>query len=185
MVTKSPESHSAVPLPGSRLTRAGVPTRRAPPKADMVRLMFDSSVIFALDDEEPELLEDLLAVRHRLVLLLTSAQEHEDLRQSPAAQALGMEHVATSSFVLDESELDDALLGESETFELLLAGNARHTRDALIAESAAHHGATLVMRDRSAKSRLVEAAKEDPALAQFEVWGIAELRSFVQSLFPS
>lgn len=150
----------------------------------MVRLMLDSSVIFALDDEEHGLLEALLAVRDQLDLLVTSAQEHEDHRRSPAARALNMVHVPTCSFVLDESHLDDAFLGDSEAFELLRDGKLKHSRDALIIESAARHGAILVMRDGAARKRLIKAAEADQVLARLEVWDIAELQSHVESLLP-
>lgn len=148
----------------------------------MIRLMLDSSVIFALDREKPQLLADLLAVRDEVALLTTSVQEHEDERGSAAAAALKMKHVATSSFVLDESRLDDALLGNSMSFEILRSSNVSHTRDALITEAAANHQAKLVIRDEDAVRRLRRAAKSDPSLALVEVWGIPELEAFIASL---
>lgn len=141
-----------------------------------MKLMLDSSVIFALDDEYPDLLNDMLAVADRLDLITTHIQADEDARGSRAYRRLVMRQVPTSVFVLDYSRLGAANLGAGKFFEGLRDGNLKHTEDAIIMDAAIEEGAVLVIRDERAVRRLRRAG------ADLEVWGIADLRAHVDGL---
>lgn len=147
-----------------------------------MRLMLDTSVLFALDNEEPELLADMLAVADRLEPLITPVQADEDKRGSRAMRELPLQRVETSHAVAGDWHLGEARFGDTTTFEPLRSGNLKHTRDALITASAAFHGAVLVMRDNPAVRRLRGATEPVPELQELEVWGLDELGTHVASL---
>lgn len=138
--------------------------------------MLDSSVIFALDNEEPDLREDLVAVGDRVVLLVTHIQKDEDKRGSEAMRRLPFREVATSHFALDHSRLGWARLGPAETLEPLRERNPNHTEDALIAASAAEQNAILVVRDGGAVNRIKRSG------FAISVWGLDDLKKYVASI---
>lgn len=62
--------------------------------------------------------------------------------------------IPTSSFVLGKSRLGEARLGDSIIFEELRGGNIKHTKDALIGETAIKENLILVTNDNTLKNRV-------------------------------
>jgi hypothetical protein len=138
--------------------------------------MIDSSVLFLMDDERPDLLEKLAAVAGRVELLTTHVQEDEDLRGSTAAARLPLRKVKTHGAVLGLSRLGEARFGDVELIRALRDGNLAHSPDAIITATASAEGAVLVIRDRKAVARLKRSGLD------LEVWGPDELESYVDAL---
>ncbi|MDO8531877.1 MAG: hypothetical protein Q7T26_06885 [Dehalococcoidia bacterium] len=96
----------------------------------------------------------------QLILLTTHVQEDElaripdlEKRERVASILHLCQWIPTSDFVLDFSRLDMARLGTGETVEAIRKGNSKHTKDALIAATAAYEGGILVTEDKVLKKR--------------------------------
>lgn len=75
--------------------------------------------------------------------------------------------IPTSSFVWKKSRLGEARLGDGIVFNELKKGNIKHTKDALIGETAIKEGITLVTNDKTLQKRVVDAGGKALLLEYF------------------
>ena len=74
----------------------------------------------------------------------------------------------TSSFVWGKSRFGLARMSDGKDFEELRLGNAKHTDDALIGETAVKHKITLVTNDRGLRQRIVSAGGDAISVEEFQ-----------------
>jgi predicted nucleic acid-binding protein len=111
----------------------------------------------------------------RIELLLTHVQ-YDELCEIPQeerrnrAASIPFVIVATYGMILDTSKVGLTRLGEPDKVEAIRNNSHKHSRDALVAATAQHEGATLVTGDR----RLSHRARQ----VGVEVWSPEEFADF-------
>jgi hypothetical protein len=111
-----------------------------------------------VDDPAALALVQRLTRAGKIKLFVTHVQEDEIANAPPARRrtlsAVPREVVATHGFIIGESRLDMARLGEEAPIEAMRGTNwAKRTRDALIAVTARGEGHTLVSEDGDLRTR--------------------------------